>query len=37
MMREGDSLYFKSSLAHRWVNDGKTEARAIWVNTPPTF
>lgn len=37
VLREGDSLYFKSSLPHRWVNDGKTEARAIWVNTPPTF
>ncbi len=37
LMREGDSLYFKSSLPHRWVNDGKSEALAIWVNTPPTF
>lgn len=37
VMREGDSLYFKSSMPHRWVNDGKTDAQAIWVNTPPTF
>jgi transcriptional regulator with XRE-family HTH domain len=37
VMREGDSLYFKSSVAHRWVNDGRTEALAIWVNTPPSF
>jgi transcriptional regulator with XRE-family HTH domain len=37
VMREGDSLYFKSSMAHRWVNDGKTDALAIWVNTPPSF
>jgi transcriptional regulator with XRE-family HTH domain len=37
VLREGDSLYFKSSQAHRWVNDGPDEAQAIWVNTPPTF
>jgi transcriptional regulator with XRE-family HTH domain len=37
LMREGDSLYFKSSLPHRWVNDSKKDALAIWVNTPPTF
>jgi transcriptional regulator with XRE-family HTH domain len=37
LMREGDSLYFKSSIAHRWVNDSKTDAVAIWVNTPPGF
>ncbi len=37
VMREGDSLYFKSSMPHRWVNDAKKDALAIWVNTPPTF
>jgi transcriptional regulator with XRE-family HTH domain len=37
VMRQGDSLYFKSSMAHRWVNDSKTDAVAIWVNTPPSF
>jgi transcriptional regulator with XRE-family HTH domain len=37
VLRQGDSLYFKSSVPHRWVNDAKQEAVAIWVNTPPTF
>jgi transcriptional regulator with XRE-family HTH domain len=37
LMREGDSLYFKSSIRHRWANDGSKDALAIWVNTPPTF
>jgi transcriptional regulator with XRE-family HTH domain len=37
VLREGDSLYFDGSLPHRWVNDGRREAWAIWVNTPPSF
>lgn len=34
---EGDSLYFKSSQKHRFVNNGSKLARALWVVTPPTF
>lgn len=37
LLRPGDCLYFLSTQAHRWVNPGKTEARLLWVNTPPTF
>jgi DNA-binding transcriptional MerR regulator/mannose-6-phosphate isomerase-like protein (cupin superfamily) len=33
----GDSLYFESSMPHRWRNPGRTEAWLLWVNTPPTF
>jgi DNA-binding transcriptional MerR regulator/quercetin dioxygenase-like cupin family protein len=33
----GDSLYFESSLPHRWKNSGRTEACLLWINTPPTF
>ena len=33
----GDSLYFESSLPHRWKNSGRTEAHLLWINTPPTF
>ena len=33
----GDSLYFESSLPHRWRNSGRTEACLLWINTPPTF
>jgi DNA-binding transcriptional MerR regulator/quercetin dioxygenase-like cupin family protein len=37
VLRPGDCLYFSSTQAHRWINPGKTEARLLWVNTPPTF
>ena len=37
VVEPGDSLYFESTHAHRWKNEGKTEAVLLWVNTPPTF
>lgn len=33
----GDSLYFESSIPHRWKNPGRKETWLLWVNTPPTF
>lgn len=36
-LKTGDSLYFPSTQAHRWINPGKTETTLLWVNTPPTF
>ena len=33
----GDSLYFKSSLKHRFKNISKKEVKALWVVSPPTF
>ncbi len=33
----GDSLYFRSTQAHRFRNPGDKEAEALWVNTPPSF
>ena len=33
----GDSLWFKSTSGHRFVNPHDREAVLIWVNTPPTF
>ena len=36
-LKTGDSLYFESSMPHRWRNPGRTEAWLLWVNTPPTF
>jgi DNA-binding transcriptional MerR regulator/quercetin dioxygenase-like cupin family protein len=36
-LRTGDSLYYPSSVLHSWRNPGRTVARVIWVNTPPTF
>ncbi len=36
-LKVGDSLYFESSIPHRWKNPGGTEASLLWINTPPTF
>jgi DNA-binding transcriptional MerR regulator/mannose-6-phosphate isomerase-like protein (cupin superfamily) len=36
-LKPGDSFYFESATPHRWFNPGRTEARVLWVNTPPTF
>lgn len=36
-LNPGDSLYFESSLPHRWKNSGRTETCLLWINTPPTF
>jgi DNA-binding transcriptional MerR regulator/mannose-6-phosphate isomerase-like protein (cupin superfamily) len=36
-LKTGDSLYFDSSMPHRWRNPGRTETWLLWVNTPPTF
>lgn len=33
----GDSFSFSSEHPHGYVNPGKTVARILWVNTPPTF
>ncbi len=36
-LEPGDSVYYNSSIPHRWENAGDTEVRAIWVITPPSF
>ena len=36
-LKPGDSLYFESSIPHRWRNPGRSETWILWVNTPPTF
>ena len=36
-LRPGDSLYFESSIPHRWKNPGRKETCVLWINTPPTF
>ena len=36
-MEPGDSIYFTSSIPHRWRNPGPETMRAIWVISPPTF
>jgi transcriptional regulator with XRE-family HTH domain len=34
---EGDSFYFRSEVPHGYRNVGNTEARIIFINSPPTF
>ena len=36
-MSEGDSFCFRSDVPHGYRNCGETEARILFVNTPPTF
>jgi DNA-binding transcriptional MerR regulator len=36
-MEAGDSLYFPSTLPHRWLNPGPVQTTLLWINTPPTF
>lgn len=33
----GDAFCFRSERSHSWRNVGSTEARVLWINTPPTF
>lgn len=33
----GDSIYFDSSIPHRFVNRGNEKCVSIWAMTPPTF
>jgi transcriptional regulator with XRE-family HTH domain len=37
VLREGDSFWFESTVAHRWSNPGKADAVLVWINTPPRF
>jgi DNA-binding XRE family transcriptional regulator/mannose-6-phosphate isomerase-like protein (cupin superfamily) len=37
VLEAGDSIYYASSIPHRWENAGDVEARAIWAITPPSF
>ena len=37
ILEPGDSIYYNSSIPHRWENAGETEATAIWAITPPSF
>jgi DNA-binding transcriptional MerR regulator/quercetin dioxygenase-like cupin family protein len=37
VLEPGDSLYFDSRQAHRWLSLSEKETLLIWVNTPATF
>jgi transcriptional regulator with XRE-family HTH domain len=36
-LNPGDSFFFPSSIHHAYRNPGKSIARVLWINTPPTF
>ncbi len=36
-LNPGDSFFFPSSIPHAYSNPGKSIARVLWINTPPTF
>jgi transcriptional regulator with XRE-family HTH domain len=36
-LRAGDSFAFRSNRQHGYRNPGKSAARILWINTPPTF
>lgn len=37
ILNEGDSIYFDSTVPHRFVNIGDIKAISIWTMTPPSF
>ena len=36
-VKKGGSFYFRPTRVHALINGGKTEARVLWVSTPPSF
>ena len=37
ILEPGDSIYYDSSIPHRWENAGEVAVKAIWTITPPSF
>lgn len=37
ILEEGDSIYFDSTVPHRFINIGDEECISIWAMTPPSF
>lgn len=37
LLEPGDSFVFRSEQVHKFVNNGKTATRVLWLNSPPTF
>lgn len=37
ILNEGDSIYFDSTIPHRYVNIGEEICESIWAMTPPSF
>lgn len=37
ILHEGDSIYFDSTIPHRYINVGDEVCESIWAMTPPSF
>ena len=37
IVKKGESFYFQANYKHTLINHGKTEAKLLWVTTPPNF
>ncbi|MGD9569985.1 MAG: helix-turn-helix domain-containing protein [Sedimentibacter sp.] len=37
LLTEGDSIYFDSTIPHRYVNVGDKVCESVWAMTPPSF
>jgi transcriptional regulator with XRE-family HTH domain len=37
VLNPGDSFFFPSPIPHAYRNPGRSIARVVWINTPPTF
>lgn len=37
ILNEGDSIYFDSTIPHRYINIGDEVCESIWAMTPPSF
>lgn len=37
ILEEGDSIYFDSTIPHRYINIGEETCISIWAMTPPSF
>jgi len=37
ILKPGDSIYFKSTIPHKWENGSKEEVLGFWAVSPPSF
>lgn len=37
ILEEGDSIYFDSTIPHRYINVGEEVCESVWAMTPPSF
>ncbi len=37
ILEEGDSIYFDSTIPHRYINVGNEICESVWAMTPPSF